>query len=391
METQFSSRIKNLRRSVVRDILSFHSSNDMISFAGGLPGKEALPVEAMRKAADRVFEREGIRALQYGTTEGYNPLREWIADYLCSEGIPTGPDNILITGGSQQALDLIGRLFLNPGDQVAVTLPTYNGAIQSFELSEASLICTESDNDGPLPNEIRRAILQGAKFIYLTPTVANPSGRSISEKRRSEISEIIRTSGIPLIEDDPYSLLMFSDHSFRKMTSYMDGETILLGSFSKIVAPALRIGYIRAPENIISRMVPVKQAMDLHTSLVSQIILFEYLSHENLSKHISDAKASYRIKRDLILSELSAKLPQLKTDIPDGGVFLWGRWGSPINSSELLYLATEEGVAFVPGSSFYPDGGDNFIRINYSAPDLNRIPEGVDRLVKAYNRYHSLL
>ena len=386
METQFSRRIQNLRRSAVRDILSFHERSDSISFAGGLPGNQALPLEAMQEASRRVFEKEKHRALQYGTTEGHSPLREWIAAALTREGLPTKKENLLITGGSQQALDLLGRAFLNSGDRVAFPLPVYNGALQAFELSRATFFPLLSDGDGPLPGEVERALDSGVKLFYFMPNLANPSGKSTGPARRREIAEVLSGRSVIVLEDDPYSSLFFEGERGKRLSEYLEGESLLLGSFSKILAPAFRIGYIRAPERIIQKMIPVKQAMDLHTSLISQMILTAFLEKEDLEEHLKKVRPLYRERRDLMISEIGKKLIGFRFEKPEGGVFLWGGWEDPVDSSALLPLALEEGVAFVPGNSFFPEGGHRWIRLNYSFPEPDRIVEGIGRLARARER-----
>lgn len=381
-----SGRVQNLRRSPVRDILSYHGRSDLISFAGGLPGLPSLPIDKIGRAAAGVFEKWGSKALQYGTSEGFPPLREWIAGQLTIDGVPTSPDEVIITGGSQQALDLVARTLMNPGDSIATELPCYNGALQAFALNECKIVEIPSDEDGPIPGELEKIISSSnVKICYLTPSNQNPSGKSYSTARRSQIAAILRKSTAWLFEDDPYGRLIFSGEIRPMISTFMGSQSIVTGSFSKIVSPALRVGYIRAPSIVIEKLMPVKQATDLHTSLISQMILYNYLVENSLDDHLSSLCRDYRAKRDYMIDAINkSDLPAKPTRIPDGGMFLWLEFNEGINTENLAKFAMREGVAIVPGSAFYGDDrGNHFARLNYTSVERDSIYEGIERLKHA--------
>ena len=409
MAHRTANRPRSVRRSPVRDILSFHNRSDMISLAGGLPAYESLPVADMARAAQRVLALHGPRALQYGTTEGYAPLRAWIANRLCRQGLPTRENQILITGGSQQAMDLVGRFLLHPGDIVLTTEPIYNGAIQCFELQNAKVQPIPTDSSGPIPDRLRsllhpnrpcfragftslsRPTLGSEKrpaLLYLLPTLGNPSGSIISEQRRSELAKIIDESAVSFLEEDPYGEL-FEGVRLPFIQSMTRTPGFLLGSFSKIVAPSLRIGWIRADEDRIQQLVPFKQTMDLHTNLLSQMILHQFLSDVDLDAHIASIKSLYAERRNAMLQEIRNQNIELTSlEAPQGGMFLWLKFPEGLNTDELARLALEEGVAFVPGSAFFAESqkGQRFARLNFTAADCDQIRTGIARLKVALDR-----
>lgn len=389
MNQRISNRSLHLRRSPVRDILSFHGRSDMISFAGGLPSPSALPVEQIRLATDRVLTKHGTKSLQYGTTEGFPPLREWIADRLTLNGLPTGHDEILITSGSQQALDLIGRFLINPGDNVATEFPCYNGALQSFELQEAKVLSLYNE-DGYSLNER----LEDVKFVYLIPTLNNPSGKVMSTDERMRIASFLDENDLLLFEDDPYGDLMFHDSKPPHLASFMEKPFLLTGSFSKIVSPSLRMGWLRVPKDLLERMIPVKQAMDLHTNLFSQMILHSFLTDFSLEIHLQNIRDIYKTKQDIMRTALErSEIHIAPIQIPPGGMFLWIEFSEYVATTELAGIGLEEGVAFVPGSAFFPDPlmGKSMARLNYTCVEDTEIITGVERLKLALEKYSGLV
>ena len=347
---------------------------------------ETLPLEKIRVATDRVFTLEGKKALQYGTTEGYPPLREWIADNLSTDRIPTTADQILITGGSQQAIDLVSRLLLDPAGRVMVEEPSYNGALQALGLNEATIVPVGSDSMGPIPEELDRRAGEGeVAFAYLTPTLQNPSGKTYTNDRRQKIARVLDQWGIPLVEDDPYGKLLYSGETMNPLSSYLEEPSFLTGSFSKTVSPSLRIGYLRIPAPLVRKAIMIKQAMDLHTNLLSQMILYRFLEDFPFQMHLDFLRSSYREKRDLMLEAIHTEgLPLTIPLIPEGGMFLWARLPEGLDSGELARCGLEQGIAIVPGKAFFANGeGGRFIRINYTAPAKEQILPGIIRLKNA--------
>jgi len=395
MTYQLSKRSGNLRRSPVRDILSFHGRSDMISFAGGLPSSMALPVSQMKECADLVLTKYGSTALQYGTTEGFPLLREWIAAMLTRKGIPTVADEILLTSGSQQALDLIGRLFLDPGDPVYVSFPCYNGALQSFEMNEATILpfsvadaCNFVEFSGNT-NRLHDSLiaLNQSKFTYLVPTLNNPSGHTLSLRERMLLAEFFDRTNSLLFEDDPYCDLLFSGESLGPVASFIRRSSILTGSFSKIISPSLRTGWLRAPKEMMAKLIPLKQAMDLHSNLFSQMMIYMYLTSFSHDRLLSQIRNEYKekqlfMKKSLELSGIGL-YPVKETS---GGMFLWVRFYDFVDTDQFIKQCLANGVAFVPGSAFYvnKEEGKHYARFNYTVSDFAQIAKGVDRLKESY-------
>lgn len=410
-----------IRRSVVRDILAFHNRPDMISMAGGLPDPDSLPVAAIARAAQYVLARYGARALQYGTAEGYTPLREYVAAMISRNGFPTTPEQILITSGSQQGMDLVGRYLLSSG-HVYTTEPMYNGAVQSFELQGATIHSLDSDDRGPTARSVQKLAQQchrnhrkeqrnpafpagfrslsgffgssstqtesnGTRMLYLLPTLGNPTGAMIPEERREEIRQALKGSGLWLLEEDPYGDLIFDGSRMSQLSQGYESQSLLLGSFSKIVSPSLRIGWIRARAELIQEMVPLKQAMDLHTNLFSQMILHRFLEDVDLELHLRNLRQIYSHRMEAALAFLrDANTGWEPESIPAGGMFLWIR--TDVDSDALARAGLAEGVAVVPGSAFFsrPEAGRYHFRINFSAVPVEELRAGIERLSRAYRR-----
>jgi 2-aminoadipate transaminase len=366
----------------------------MISFAGGLPAPELFPVSACSAAVQRLFEAHGAQALQYGATEGFLPLREMIARHMSRYGIEAGPANILITTGSQQALDLIGKLFLDPGDRVMVECPTYLGALQAWRAYEANFIALPMDDDGLRVEEVEEAVVTHApKFLYLMPNFQNPTGLTLSELRRQRIVEMAARHRLPIIEDDPYGQLRFEGEHLtplyvldrERVPSPLDDRSthvLYISSLSKLLAPGLRLGWVVGPEPVIARLVQVKQGTDLHTSTLAQGLAHEVCKGGFLDKHVRTLRMAYRDRRDAMLAALERNMPAgVRWTRPEGGLFLWVTLPENLDTRLLLRQALEQHVSFVPGASFHAAGGGrNALRLNFSHCDPVRIDTGIARL-----------
>lgn len=390
---RYAQRTGRIRSSIVRELLKLTEKPEIISFAGGLPAPEVFPVKEFQNACQKVLAELGAKALQYGATEGYTPLREMIARHTRRYGIKVGPDNILITSGSQQALDLIGKVFINPGDHVLVESPTYLGALQAWNAYQTEYVTVPLDDDGMITDQLEAAMRSSPKFIYALPNFQNPAGVTLSLERRKRLIEIADHYGVPIIEDDPYGQLRYSgehlpplvilDNNFQGNNgSPYCGNVIYMSTFSKTLAPGLRLGWIIAPAEVIDKLVHAKQGTDLHTSTFNQIVAYEVAHGGFLDKHVRVIRNVYRERRDAMLAALDKYFPrEIQWTKPQGGLFLWITMPKQLNSMDLLQKAIDEKVAFVPGNSFYADGsGHNTMRLNFSYVEPERIEEGIKRL-----------
>lgn len=392
MATRFADRMQTVHRSFIREILKVTEDTSIISFAGGLPNPELFPVEAMQKAASDVLSQSGPEALQYSTTEGYQPLRQYITDrYRSKKGIEVDPDEILITSGSQQCLDLLGKVFLNAGDNVIFERPGYLGAIQSFSVFQSGFVTVGLEEDGPDLDELEKALRKdNTKLFYAVPNFQNPSGLTYSAEKRASVAEVMKGSDTLFIEDDPYGELRFmGEHQKPLSRGYIKDGSVLLGSFSKIAAPGFRLGWIVADKEIRDKLVVAKQASDLHTSTVSQRIMYRYLSDNDIDSHIEKIRDRYGRQRQKMVESIERFFPdEVKVTKPEGGMFLWATLPEGMSSMDLFDTAISHKVAFVPGRPFYVDGsGDNTFRLNFSNSDEERIAEGVKRLGNCLKDY----
>jgi 2-aminoadipate transaminase len=387
----FARRMASVQRSFIREILKVTEDPSIISFAGGLPNPRFFPSAEIADAASKILDEDGSAALQYATTEGYPPLRRWIADRYARRGLRVAPEEVLVLNGSQQGLDLVAKIFLNPGDAVMVERPTYLAALQAFALFEPSFVSVPLRNDGPDTMEMARALAQHSpRFCYAVPTFQNPSGISWSHDIRRRAAGLLAESSTVLIEDDPYGELRFAGEALPFIASLM-GEgalegcrVVLLGTFSKIAAPGLRLGWICAGREIMERLVVAKQAADLHSNGFAQRVLHRWLADHDLESHIASIRKAYGRQRDLMV-ELAGTLfpPGVTFTRPDGGMFLWVTLPEGCSSLELFERAVAEKVAFVPGQAFFADGGGkNTLRLNFSNSDEARIEEGMRRLAR---------
>ena len=392
-EYRYAHRIQKMGSSVIRELLKFTEQPDIISFAGGLPAPEVFPLKEFHEACNYVLEHFGPQALQYSTTEGYTPLREMIARHNARFSVEVNPDNILITSGSQQALDFIGRLFINRGDYIVCESPTYLGALQAWNAYGAQYIPVRADEDGMIVDELESALRIGPKFIYILPNFQNPSGSTLSLERRRHLVELADKYGVPIIEDDPYGQLRYEgehipsvvalDSEYRGPNGgHYSGNVIYLSTFSKLLAPGLRLAWVIAPPEVIRKLVMTKQAADLHTASFNQYVAYEVAKGGFLDEHVKMIRATYKERRDVMFEMMEEMFPpEVTWSRPQGGMFLWGVLPEEMDAAEVLKRAIEKKVAFVPGEAFHPrGGGKNTMRINFSYSSPDTIREGVTRL-----------
>ncbi|MFO7536790.1 MAG: PLP-dependent aminotransferase family protein [Chloroflexota bacterium] len=390
---RYAQRMQWVRSSAIRELLKLTEQPDVISFAGGLPAPELFPVKEFAAATERVLSQQGAQALQYSTTEGYRPLREYIIRKMAAYGIQADVDNVLITSGAQQALDLIGKLLINPGDRILTERPTYLGAIQSWRAYQAEFVTVDIDEQGLQTDHLAEALATGPKFMYILPNFQNPAGVTLPLERRLALIDMANAYGVPIIEDDPYGELRYDgDHlpplvvldaeRFQRGKPFEEGNVIYLGTFSKTLAPGLRLGWMVAPRRVIERSVLVKQGMDLHTSTFTQMLAYEVIQNGFLKEHVGEIRRVYKERRDLMLTAMSRTFPAgVYWTKPAGGLFIWVTLPSYIAATPLLEKALERKVAFVPGDSFYPDGTQaNTFRLNFSNALPRQIETGIGRL-----------
>lgn len=392
-ESRYAQRTQRMGSSAIRELLKLTEKPDIISFGGGLPAPDVFPVDDFAAACDRVLRELGAQALQYGSTEGYLPLREMIARHTARYGIKVTPDNILITSGSQQALDLIGKVFINPGDRILVEEPTYLGALQAWNAYGAEYVTVPMDENGMISDALEEALRTGPKFIYVLPNFQNPTGVTLSVERRQALIEIADHYGVPIIEDDPYGQLRYEgnhlpsvvalDGQFREMSSSpYRGNVIYLSTFSKTLSPGIRLAWVVAPQEVIRKLVQAKQGADLHTATFNQIVAYEVSRGGFLDRHVWMIRRVYGERRNVMLEALENFFPEGSTwTRPQGGLFLWSTLPEGLNSKKLLEKAIEQKVAYVPGESFFArGGGERTMRLNFSYAKPETIRLGIERL-----------
>lgn len=373
-------RTLSVASSPVRDLLALTSRPEVISFAGGLPAPELFDLDGLRTAYDTALRDRSV--LQYAPTEGNSALRALVSSRLTRRGLPTS--DVLITTGSQQALALVATALLEPGAVVAVEEPTYLAALQCFQMTGARVVPVASDADGLDPESLRSVLAtEKLSMLYLVPTFANPTGRTLSASRRAEIAELASAHGFWVVEDDPYGELRYRGAAVAPLASISD-RTIYLGSFSKIGAPGMRLGWLRAPVDLLRTLVIVKQAADLHTSTVDQAAAAEYLKHNDLDAHVARLCVEYGARRDAMIAALPHTVPDGTTwSDPDGGMFVWLRLPGDVDSAELLKKALTHEVAFVPGAPFFATSPDHAtFRMSFTTNTPAEIEEGMARLAK---------
>ena len=399
--SRFAQRMQRIRASMIRELLKLTENPEIISFAGGLPAPEVFPVEEVRAATDRVLTEHGTTALQYTTTEGYRPLRELLVRHMARYGVTVGPENVLVTSGSQQALDLVGKLLINPGDRVLTEEPTYLGALQAFNAYQAEYLPVPIDDEGLDLDALEKQLRAGPKFLYVLPNFQNPGGVTLSLARRRRVVERAAHYGIPIVEDDPYGQLRYEGQHLPPLVKIdaelhecgggeraFTGNVLYMSTLSKTLAPGLRIAWVVAPEAVVSKLVQIKQGADLHSSTFCQYVAYEVARGGFLDQHVRRIRAVYGERREAMLSSLARHFPRgVRWTRPQGGLFLWVTLPKGFDTMALLDEAIREKVAFVPGAAFYPcGGGEETMRLNfsYAAPDV--IEEGIKRLAKVIER-----
>jgi 2-aminoadipate transaminase len=387
MKGQFASRMANLQKSFIREILKVTQNPDVISFAGGLPNPKYFPIEAIKAAANKVLTQHGATALQYAPTLGHLRLREWIAQrYAAKVGMAIDPDEILITNGSQQGLDLVGKILLDKGDVVLLEAPSYIGGIQALSMYQPEFwtvpLCEDGVDTAVLAD---RASHEQVKLFYALPNFQNPTGISYSAVKRQETARIMQETNTFFIEDDPYRELRFAGEDLPPIASYYRDTGFMLGSFSKIVAPGMRLGWIVAAPHLMERLIIAKQGADLHSNYFSQEIIYQFLHDNDLDAHISIIKAVYRRQRELMVAMIEETFPpDVHFTLPEGGMFLWLTLPRGLSAMSLFEAAKAQNVVFVPGHPFHVDGGgQNTLRLNFSNTDETKIEEGMKRLAIA--------
>ncbi|MFC5512865.1 PLP-dependent aminotransferase family protein [Massilia jejuensis] len=380
---QFSERAQGLQSSFIREILKITQRPEIISFAGGLPSPATFPVERMRAAYDKVLLDAGKVALQYGPTDGFAPLRAWIADSLSTEGTKILPEQILMVSGSQQALDLIGKVLIDEGSRVLVETPSYLGALQAFSVYRPEFASVDTDDDGLVPSSID-AVAKGARLLYALPNFQNPTGRSLSLARRRELVETCARLRLPLIEDDPYGALSYTGAPMPKMVAMHPDGVIYMGSFSKVLTPGIRLGYVCAPLPLVRRLELAKQAADLHTAQLTQMVVYEVVKDGFLDEHIPTIRALYGRQCRAMLDAMAEHFPAaVSWTKPEGGMFIWVTLPKSIDAMQLLDTAIASRVAFVPGAPFYANAGEtNTLRLSFVTVPPERIREGIAILGK---------
>lgn len=376
-------RAGRMNPSAIREILKVTERPGIISFAGGLPSPATFPVEAFAAASARVLREDGPAALQYAASEGFPALREQVAAGL---PWPVDPDQVLITTGSQQGLDLVAKVLVDAGSRVLVETPTYLGALQAFAPMEPQILGVRSDDEGVQLDDLR-AKAAGARFLYLLPNFQNPTGRTLSEARRAALAELAAELRLPIVEDNPYGELWFERPPPPPLSARHPDDCLYLGSFSKVLAPGLRLGFLVAPPALYPKLLQAKQAADLHSPGFNQRMAAQVMAGDFLDRHVPRIRALYRSQRDAMLAALQREAAGLgvQWNVPDGGMFLWARLPRGLNALELLPRAVEAGVAFVPGAAFYADGSDEpeaqrTLRLSFVTATAAEIDRGIAAL-----------
>lgn len=392
MTWNMARRAERLNPSIIREILKVTERPGIVSLAGGLPAAEGFPVEAMREATARVLADNPKEALQYAASEGFGPLREWVAAQLATQGMRCDADQVLVTTGSQQGLDLAAKVLLDPGSTVAVESPTYLGALQAFAPYEPDFLAVDCDDQGPLPPALKAA--QGARFLYMLPNFQNPSGRCMGAARRDALMAECLRLGLPVVEDNPYGDLWFDQPPAPPLAAHAPDEVLYLGSFSKVLAPGLRLGYMVAPKLLYPKLLQAKQAADLHTPGFNQRVVHEVIKNGFLDQHVPTIRARYKAQRDAMRAALERHLPAgCQWQLPAGGMFFWVTLPEGFDTLALLPKAVEAGVAYVPGAAFYASEPHmNTLRLSFVtvAPEL--IEQGIaalGRVLKAAQEHHA--
>ncbi len=395
---RYAQRTQRMKASAIRELLKVTEQPDMISFGGGFPAPDVFPVEEFRRACNHVLDRMGPESLQYSGTDGYAPLRQMISRHTVKLGINVDIDNILITSGSQQALDLLGKIFINRGDRILVENPTYLGALQAWNAYGADYIPVPTDEYGMRTDLLEESLRKGAKFIYVLPNFQNPTGTTLPMERRLELIQLADRYGVPIVEDDPYGQLRYEgedlplvellDSQSRVQNGSYTGNVIYLSTFSKILAPGIRLAWVIAPKEVIRKLGLAKQGTDLHTSTFAQMVAHEVGQHGFIDRHVKVIQQVYQERRDTMLDSLEEHMPDgVSWTHPEGGLFLWVTLPERFDATAIFPKIIEEKVAYVPGEFFHPLGdGKNTLRLNFSFCTPEKINEGIARLGKAFKK-----
>lgn len=370
ISSRLSQRTNQMGVNAIREILKVVSKGDVISLAGGIPAPESFPLDVIRQLTNDVLDEYGAAALQYDATEGFYPLRTALIEHLRARGVPCELDELAVFSGSQSILDTVAKMLISPGDTIAVEVPSYVGALSAFNAYEPNYVAIETDENGLIPDSLE-AILKNhtVKFVYLVPTFQNPTGRTLTQERRERVAELLKEYDVLLLEDDPYGALRYSGESPTSIRQLAPDHVIYSSSFSKIMAPGLRIGYCVAPTELMEWLIVAKQGADLHTQTFGQAIAALYLTSGHLDSHLPNILELYRPRRDAMLTALETHMPEGFTwSHPDGGMFLWVEGPADLDGEALYWRCVERGVAFVPGKFFYfEDGaGENTLRLNFT-------------------------
>lgn len=387
MALKYAKRMDNIKASEIRELLKLTAKPGIISFGGGFPAPELFPVEELINISKKVLETSGAKALQYGPTEGYQPLREAITKRMKNVYVDAKAEDILVTSGSQQGLDFAAKIFINPGDKIILEKPSYLGAINAFKAYEPEFIEIEMDDHGMKMDDLEYALENNSdvKFIYVIPDFQNPSGKTWSTERRKKLIELANKYDVAVLEDNPYGELRFEGEILPAIKHYdTEDRVIFLGTFSKIFCPGLRLGWVAAGAEVLNKFILVKQGADLQSSTISQMEVATFLNDYDIDEHIEKIKTVYRARRDVMIKVMQEEFPEGVTfTIPEGGLFTWVVLPEYMNSRELGLKALEQNVAFVPGGSFFANGGnDNTFRLNYSNMDEENIVIGMKRLAQ---------
>lgn len=387
-DARLARRASGMRSSVIRELLKFTIQPDVISFAGGLPAPDYFPIREVEEACHHILRTAGEVALQYSPTEGYPELKSYLAETMCKYGIYVEVENILIVSGSQQGLDLIGKLFVDPDCCLITSRPTYLGALQAWGAYEASFCTVPLDENGMLVEDLPAILKENPspRFLYVLPNFHNPAGTTLSLERRERLVEIARDRDLIIVEDDPYGELRFEGEDITPIFRLAPERTIYLSTFSKTLAPGFRLAWIVAPKPIITCLVQAKQGADLHTSTFIQMVANDICQRGILRQHVKRLRQVYKARRDVMIESLEEHAPPGVTwTKPQGGLFLWLRTSDQINTRELLETAVDQKVAYVPGYAFYPGevGGEHSMRLNFSNASEEMINEGIYRLCSA--------
>jgi 2-aminoadipate transaminase len=392
---RYAQRTERMHRSALDELLRPMEPSAVISFAGGLPATDMFPLTEVQEACQRVLAEHGARALQYGPTQGYRPLREMITRHTARYGITITPDNVLVTSGSQQALDVLGKVFLNPGDRILVEAPTHVGALQAWQSYQAEYVSVPVDAEGIHIDFLEAALLSGPKFLYVLPNFHNPTGVTLSLARRLKLIAQADHYGVPIIEDDPYGQLRYAgehiaplavldgrSHARADLASPYSGNVLYLSTFSQTLAPGLRLGWMIAPTDVMPRLVQAKAGADLQTSLFLQMVAYEVARGGFLDHHVRELRVIYRERRDAMLIALRHSFPPEATwTEPQGGLFVWVTLPPTLDATAVLQEALAAHVAFAPGTAFFAHGGgQHMMRLNFTCMGPDRIEEGIQRL-----------